>query len=160
MELPRDQVLLGDCLELLKNLPSDSIDACVSDVPYGLGNKDPGPDELFMFVLGGSLDMGGDFMGRDWTIPSVSVWREIYRVLKPGGHVIAFGGTRTFDLISFGLRMAGFESRDTIAREFPILQWIQGQGMPKSRDPFRSEILPAIEAQLRKQGVEGDIKWR
>lgn len=148
MELPRDQILLGDCLELLKDLPDNSIDACVSDVPYGLGNKDPGPEELFMFVLGGSLDMGGDFMGRDWTIPSISVWREVYRVLKPGGHLLAFGGTRTFDLISIGIRMAGFECRDTIAREFPdvelpILQWIQSQGMPKSHN-----VSKAIDKKL------------
>jgi hypothetical protein len=58
-------------------------------------------------------------------------------VLKPGGYVLAFGGTRTFDLISIGLRMAGFEARDTISREFPtvelpILQWLHSQGMPKS----------------------------
>lgn len=146
VELPRDQILLGDCLELLKSLPDSSIEACVTDPPYGLGNKEPGADELFMFVLGGTLDMGGDFMGRDWELPSVAVWREIYRVLKPGGHVIAFGGTRTFDLISFGLRMAGFESRDTIAREFPILQWIQGQGMPKSHN-----VSVAIDKKLGKK---------
>lgn len=160
MELPIDQILLGDCLDLLRNLPDASVHAVVSDPPYGLGSKDPDPLDIFQYVLGGSLETGKDFMGADWSLPTVSVWREVYRVLKPGGHVLAFAGTRTFDMMSIGLRMAGFECRDTIGRNYPILQWNQGQGMPKSRDPFRSEILPAIEAQLRKQGVEGNIKWR
>jgi site-specific DNA-methyltransferase (adenine-specific) len=165
VELPLNRILLGDCLELLKKLPDDSIDSVVTDPPYGLGNKDPDAMDIFMYVLGATLDTGGDFMGRDWDIPSVQIWREVYRVLKPGGYVVSFGGTRTFDLISIGLRMAGFECRDTISRfhpevELPIIQWIQSQGMPKSRNPFKSEILPAIEAELRKQGVEGDIQWR
>ena len=56
-------------------------------------------------------------MGKDWRIPPISVWREIYRVLKPGGHVLSFGGTRTFDLIAIGLRAAGFQFRDTIGAE-------------------------------------------
>jgi len=137
VELPLNQILHGDCLELLKQLPDNSIESCVTDPPYGLGNKDPDTMDIFMYVLGATLDTGGDFMGRDWQLPSVSVWREVYRVLKPGGCVLAFGGTRTFDLISIGLRMAGFEARDTISREFPtvelpILQWLHSQGMPKS----------------------------
>jgi site-specific DNA-methyltransferase (adenine-specific) len=134
VDLPLDQILLGDCLDLLRDLPSDSIDATVVDPPYGLGNKDPSPEDIFAYVLGCTLDTGNDFMGQKWSIPSVAVWREVYRVLKPGGHVLSFGGTRTFDLISIGLRMAGFECRDTIGRNYPILQWIQGQGMPKSHD--------------------------
>lgn len=150
MNLPLNQILLGDCLELLRKLPDDCIDSVVTDPPYGLGNKDPEPIDIFMYVLGATLDTGGDFMGRDWEIPSVQVWREVYRVLKPGGYVATFAGTRTFDLISVGLRMAGFECRDTIAREFPtvelpILQWIQSQGMPKSH-----AIGKAIDKKLGK----------
>jgi len=78
-----------------------------------------------------------DFMNKGWEIPSVSVWKEVYRILKPGAYVLCFGGTRTFDLISMGLRAAGFENRDTIAHEFgvPVLQWVQGMGMPKSSNP-------------------------
>jgi hypothetical protein len=79
-----------------------------------------------------------DFMGHAWEIPSVPVWQEVCRVLKPGGHVLAFGGTRTWDLISLGLRAAGFESRDTIADEFPALQWCQGMSMPKSLNVSKS----------------------
>lgn len=127
-----NRVLLGDCLTVLQELPDECIDAVVTDPPYGLGNKEPTVKQLIAFLKGANLDTGGDFMGCAWEIPSVPVWREVYRVLKPGGHVLSFGGTRTWDLISLGLRAAGFESRDTIADEFPGLQWCQGMGMPKS----------------------------
>jgi DNA modification methylase len=75
-----------------------------------------------------------DFMGKPWEIPSVSVWKECFRVLKPGGYVLSFAGTRTWDIMSIGLRAAGFESRDTISSLFgsPCLQWLHGQGFPKS----------------------------
>ena len=73
-------------------------------------------------------------MSKDWEIPPVAVWREIFRVLKPGGYLLAFAGTRTFDLMSIGIRAAGFENRDTIAAQFgpSMLQWTYGSGMPKS----------------------------
>ena len=165
VSLPLNQILHGDCLELLRTLPDACVDSVVTDPPYGLGNKDPEAMDIFMYVLGATLDTGGDFMGRDWQLPSVQVWREVHRVLKPGGHVVSFGGTRTFDLISVGLRMAGFECRDTISREFPdvelpILQWIQSQGMSKSRNVYKYDLLPEVERQLREQGVEGEITWR
>lgn len=151
MNLPLDEVVFGNCLDVLRTLPDESIDSVVTDPPYGLGSKDPEPFDIFMYVLGASLDTGGDFMGKDWEIPSVAVWREAFRVLKPGGYLVSFGGTRTFDLISIGIRMAGFECRDTIAREFPevelpILQWIQAQGMPKSH-----AIGKAIDKKLGKE---------
>lgn len=126
-----NQVLLGNCLHVLRELPDCVFDACVTDVPYGLGKKEPKIEEIIAYLQGADLDTGGDFMGKDWQIPSVLVWREVYRVLKPGGHVLSFGGTRTWDLISVGLRAAGFESRDTIKGDHPGLAWIQGQGMPK-----------------------------
>ena len=73
-------------------------------------------------------------MGKNWQIPSVGIWKEVLRVLKPGGHLLAFGGTRTYDLISLGIRAAGFEFRDTIASQFgvQVFQWLQGSGFPKS----------------------------
>lgn len=121
-------VLAGDCAEVLKTLADASVDAIVTDPPYGLGNREPTVDELVEFLRGEShVDTGGDFMGKQWQVPSVAVWKECSRVLKPGGHLLAFGGTRTFDLISLGLRAAGFEYRDT-------LQWLYGQGFPKSLD--------------------------
>lgn len=128
-----NSILLGDCLEVLKKIPDDTFHAVVTDVPYGLGQKEPTPEEILAFLRGRVLKTG-DFMGNDWDIPSVEIWKEVYRVLKPGGHVLSFGGTRTFDLISLGLRMAGFESRDTIADFFPAICWVHGQGMPKSHN--------------------------
>ncbi len=125
---PQWAVFQGDALELLRTLPSESVDSIVTDPPYGLGNREPSVDELVEFLRGGRhIDTGGDFMGKQWKMPSVSVWRECLRVLKPGGHLLSFGGTRTFDLISLGLRAAGFEYRDTI-------QWLHGSGFPKSLD--------------------------
>lgn len=128
-----DRILFGECLKILPRLPSNTYDSYVSDVPYGLGDKDPTLEEIVAYLQGADL-VTGDFMGKDWNIPSIPIWREVYRVLKPGAHVLVFGGTRTFDLISMGLRAAGFENRDTIAHDHPALQWKQGQGMPKSHD--------------------------
>jgi site-specific DNA-methyltransferase (adenine-specific) len=75
-----------------------------------------------------------DFMGKPWEIPSVAMWRECYRVLKPGGHVLCFAGTRTWDIMSIGLRAAGFDNRDTVSSLFgsPCLAFLHGMGFPKS----------------------------
>lgn len=127
-----NHIFLGDCLEVLKNLPDNALDACVVDPPYGLGNKEPTMPEIVAYLQGEELDTGGDFMGKRWSVPSVAVWKEVFRVLKPGAHVLCFAGTRTFDLISIGLRAAGFEMRDTISEDHPCLQWRYGQGFPKS----------------------------
>lgn len=99
-------ILHGDCLETLKTFESNSIDAIVTDPPYGIA-----------------------FMGKRWDydVPSVEVWRECLRVLKPGGHMLAFGGTRTYHRLVTAIEDAGFEIRDQI-------QWIFGQGFPKSLD--------------------------
>lgn len=123
-----NQVLLGDCLDVLKTLPDCSVDSVVCDPPYGLGTREPTAEEIIAYLQGAILDCGGDFMGHAWDIPSVAVWKECFRVLKPGGHLLSFGGSRTFDLISIGIRAAGFECRDTIAQQFGVqcLQWIQG----------------------------------
>lgn len=129
-----NQILLGDCLDVLKTLPDESVHSVVTDPPYGLGTREPTSDEIIAYLQGGELDTSGDFMGRDWSIPPISVWRECLRVLKPGGHLVSFGGTRTFDLISIGIRAAGFECRDTIASQFGVqcFQWLNGSGFPKA----------------------------
>jgi DNA modification methylase len=99
-------LLLGDCLEVLRGLPDCSVDACVTDPPYGLS-----------------------FMGKAWdhSVPSVEVWREVLRVLKPGAHLLAFFGTRTYHRGVVAVEDAGFEIRDQIG-------WAFGSGFPKSHD--------------------------
>ena len=99
-------ILKGDCLERLAELPADSVDSIVTDPPYGLS-----------------------FMGNKWdhNVPSVDIWRECLRVLKPGGHLLAFAGTRTQHRMVVNIEDAGFEIRDMIA-------WVYGSGFPKSLD--------------------------
>jgi DNA modification methylase len=97
---------LGDNLKTLKNLPDNSVDSIVTDPPYGLS-----------------------FMNKKWDydVPSVELWKECYRVLKHGGHVLSFGGTRTYHRMVVNIEDAGFEIRDQI-------MWIYGSGFPKSHN--------------------------
>lgn len=120
------------CLTVLREMPSDSLDSIVSDPPYGL--SDHKPDDILAALsawIGGKEYSHGKagFMGKDWDsfVPGPEIWKECLRVLKPGGHVLAFAGTRTVDLMGMSLRIAGFEIRDSIA-------WMYGQGFPKSMD--------------------------
>jgi DNA modification methylase len=155
MTVPVNEILLGSCEDILKTLPDAYVDSIVTDPPYGLGTKEPTARDIDLYLQGKPLDTGGDFMGKKWEVPSVPTWKECYRVLKPGGYVLSFGGTRTWDIISVGLRAAGFDNRDTISMLFasPCLQWIQSQGFPKSlnisnelrkrakKDPSKAERL-------------------
>jgi len=149
VNLPVNSIIHGKCLEVLRNFPDASVDSIVTDVPYGLGNKDPTVEEIIAYLQGSDLRTG-EFMNKDWEIPSVLVWKECFRVLKPGGFVLTFAGTRTQDLISIGVRAAGFQNRDTIDVEMgpPFLRWIRAQGMPKSTDVAKS---------LRKSGAEPEV---
>jgi site-specific DNA-methyltransferase (adenine-specific) len=96
----------GCCLEVLKTLADGSVDSVVTDPPYGLS-----------------------FMGKKWDydVPSEEVWRECLRVLKPGGHLLAFAGTRTQHRMAVRIEDGGFEIRDMIA-------WVYGSGFPKSHN--------------------------
>lgn len=100
------QLHLGDCLEVLAGMPDNSVDSIVTDPPYGLS-----------------------FMGKRWDydVPSVAIWEQCLRVLKPGGHLLAFAGTRTQHRMAVRIEDAGFEIRDMIA-------WVYGSGFPKSLD--------------------------
>lgn len=105
----KNVVLLGDSLEVLKDAPSDYFQAVVTDPPYGLGTKEPTGPEIDAYLAGtAGIDTGGDFMGKNWSLPSVALWREVYRTLKPGAVVMAFAGTRTLDLMAAGIEAAGF----------------------------------------------------
>jgi DNA modification methylase len=118
----------GDNLEYLRTLPDNSVDSVVTDPPYGLG-KEPDPRKVLAAWLNDEVYQPGGkgFMGKEWDsfVPSPVLWQECLRVLKPGGHMIAFAGTRTYDWIVLGVRLAGFEIRDTIS-------WLYGSGFPKS----------------------------
>src|SRR5690349_8194039 len=104
----RYQIINGDCREAMKSLADCSVDAVVTDPPYELG-----------------------FMGKGWDRTGiaydVSVWSECLRVLKPGAHLLSFGGSRTYHRLACAIEDAGFEIRDQI-------QWIYGSGFPKSLD--------------------------
>lgn len=123
-------VILGDCLDVLRELPDNSIDSVVTDPPYGL-SKEPDIEEVLTKWMAGEdyEHRGGGFMGKTWDsfVPGPAIWREVYRVLKPGGHALVFAGTRTQDLMTISLRLAGFEIRDCIA-------YLYFSGFPKSLD--------------------------
>ena len=127
------RVLNADCLAALRDMPDASVDAIVTDPPYGLSNTTPAQvtDTITRWVTGDReyLPTGRGFMGHEWDgfVPPVAVWDECLRVLKPGGHLLAFAGSRTHDLMTLGIRLAGFEIRDSVA-------WLYGSGMPKSLD--------------------------
>ena len=127
-------IIHGDCLEELKKLEDNSVDAVVTDPPYGLSNTKPKQvaDVLKAWVTGDTVSVPakrGGFMGKDWDsfVPPPAVWQECLRVLKPGGHMAVFAGARTQDLMGLSIRLAGFEIRDTLG-------WIYGSGFPKSMD--------------------------
>lgn len=115
----RYELHLGDCLEAMRAMADNSVDSIVTDPPYGLS-----------------------FMGKRWDydVPSVEIWSECLRVLKPGGHLLAFAGTRTQHRMACRIEDAGFEIRDMIA-------WVYGSGFPKSHNgPWGGTALkPALE---------------
>lgn len=126
------KLMLGDCLEKMREIPDGTVDSVVTDPPYGLSDHKPGDvvDCLTAWLKGEEYrPKKRGFMGRTWDswVPGPEVWRGVFRVLKPGGHVVAFAGSRTHDLMSIALRLAGFECRDTV-------MWVYGSGFPKSMD--------------------------
>lgn len=122
----------GDCLTALKEIPDATIDAIVTDPPYGLSDVSPAQiaDVMAQWCSGdrSAAPSGRGFMGKSWDafVPPPAVWDECLRVLKPGGHMAVFAGSRTQDLMGMSIRLAGFELRDSLA-------WIYGSGFPKSR---------------------------
>lgn len=119
-------LMLGNCLDTLKTLEDNSVDSIVTDPPYGLA-----------------------FMGKKWDydVPSTEIWEECFRVLKPGGHLLAFAGTRTQHRMCVRIEDAGFEIRDMIA-------WVYGSGFPKSME-IGKQIDKAAGAKREVVGVAG-----
>jgi len=113
----------GNCLDILRTMPDCSVDAVVTDPPYGLS-----------------------FMGKRWDydVPSTEIWAECLRVLKPGGYLLAFAGTRTQHRMAVRIEDAGFEIRDMLA-------WMYGSGFPKSHNldgehhGWGTALKPAME---------------
>lgn len=144
------QLYVGDSLEVLKYMESNSIDAVVTDPPYGLSKQPDMNTVLKRWMETGEYHHSNKgFMQKEWDafVPSPNLWKEVFRVLKPGGHVLAFFGTRTYDLGVLAMRMAGFEIRDQIA-------WIYGTGFPKSRD-----IAKDIEEKFGKDDAKNWEGW-
>jgi len=103
--MPKEEkIICGDSLEVLKDFEDNYFDSVVTDPPYGLA-----------------------FMGKKWDydVPEVELWKEVYRVLKPGGHLLSFAGSRTYHRMAVNIEDAGFEIRD-------MLGWLYGSGFPKS----------------------------
>lgn len=121
---------LGDCRDLLAGLEAGSVDSVVCDPPYGLGRPPPIEDVLRSWLAGDVVEVsGGGFMGSKWDafVPGPDIWREVFRVLKPGGHAVVFAGQRTVDVMGVALRLGGFEVRDLVG-------WQYWSGFPKSLD--------------------------
>lgn len=168
------QLYHGDCSEILKELPSESVDAMVTDPPAAVA-----------------------FMGSKWdSFPSLQafqdfltgVFTEAYRVLKPGAHALVWSLPRTSHHTAMALERAGFEIRDALdnvkdrsaevesflrsldpeqvellVRAGPtdsMVGHLFGVGFPKSKNILGTVIKPEVERQLREQGVEGTIRWR
>jgi site-specific DNA-methyltransferase (adenine-specific) len=108
----------GDCREVMQTLHPDSVDSIVSDPPYGLSAA----------KNSGKSSRGG-FMGKEWDhgVPGVEFWTEALRVAKPGAHLLAFGGTRTYHRLACAIEDAGWEIRDCIS-------WVYASGFPKSHN--------------------------
>lgn len=131
------RLILGDCMESLRKMPDNSVDSIVTDPPYGLS-----------------------FMGKKWDydVPSVEIWAECLRVLKPGGHLLAFAGTRTQHRMACRIEDGGFEIRDMLA-------WVYGSGFPKSHNGEwgGTALKPALEpVTMARKPLVGTVEanWR
>ena len=120
------RLLNGDCLVKLQELDDNSVDSIVTDPPYGI-----------------------DFMGKKWDydVPSTAIWEQCFRVLKPGGYLLAFAGTRTQHRMAVRIEDAGFEIRDMIA-------WVYGSGFPKSHNISKALDKMAGAKRTVKKGVK------
>lgn len=130
--LELNKICLGDCLEKMKDIPDESVDAVITDPPYELG-----------------------FMNKKWDASgiayNVELWKETLRVLKPGGHLLSFGATRTYHRMACAVEDAGFEIRD-------MCEWVYASGFPKSQN-IEKATLKKIEKELKKQ-FDGEIVWK
>lgn len=122
----------GDCLDVLAGLDAESVDAVVTDPPYGL-----------------------EFMGKGWDqqVPGPEYWAACLRVLKPGGHLLAFGGTRTAHRMACAIEDAGLEIRDSIT-------WLYGSGFPKSLDVSKAIDATLVHGKSNSKGIKAANETR
>ena len=134
-----NKILCGDSLEVLKDFEDNYFDSVVTDPPYGLA-----------------------FMGKKWDydVPQVELWKEVYRVLKPGGHILSFSGSRTYHRMAVNIEDAGFEIRD-------MLGWLYGSGFPKSHNIGKAvdkiqgnkrEVVGKNKSGSKRNCMAGDFK--
>jgi hypothetical protein len=128
----------GDCRDAMREFEDDCIDAIVTDAPYHLqsivdrfGKENSAPPLDYEGGTGVYKRASAGFMGKQWDGGDIAFqpefWREVFRIMKPGAHLVCFGGTRTYHRMACAIEDAGFEIRDCI-------QWLYGQGFPKSHD--------------------------
>jgi len=155
-------VICDDCIEAMKKIPDNSIDSCVTDPPYGLSQEPNIRDVLTNWLSGEKYEHGSaGFMGRSWDsfVPGPKYWEELFRILKPGAHILVFSGTRTYDLSVIALRLAGFEIRDQ-------LQWIYGclsedteiltvNGWRNHKNIKKNDIVFSMNLDKNKLGTSG-----
>jgi DNA modification methylase len=122
-------LIQGNCLFVMKKIPDNTIDGVITDPPYGLFSKPPNIIEVLTHWIAGDTyeHNSSGFMNQTWDsfIPGPEIWKELYRIIKPGGYVLVFSGTRTWDLMGIALRISGFFIKDTC-------MWLYGSGFPKS----------------------------
>lgn len=128
MKMNNFNIINGDSFELLKQQQDNSFDSIITDPPYGL-----------------------NFMNKDWDAPDniafkEEFWREAIRVLKPGGHLLAFSGSRTYHWMAIAIEKAGFEIRDQI-------MWLYGSGFPKSKTSLKPAHEPIVMARKPFKGT-------
>lgn len=150
--MPEIIIQHGNNIELLKEYPDNHFDSIVTDCPYGLG-KEPNALKLLQdWIDHGYHEIKGNgFMGNNWDafVPQPLFWKEIFRVLKPGGYILAFFGTRTYDWGTMAIRLAGFEIRDMIT-------WHYGSGFPKSLNI--SKAIDSYKGEVRELTRNGKEK--
>lgn len=159
------RVLTGDCREVLATLPEEHFDACVTDPPYHLttGKKGGSGDaSVNLDSPYGRSRVTTGFMNQTWDGGDLAftpdLWLAVYRVLKPGAYLLAFGGTRTHHRMACAIEDAGFEIRDEI-------MWIYGSGFPKSRNGEwgGTALKPSVEPiTMARKPLEGTVEanWR
>jgi len=135
----------GDCRDVMAAMETASIDAVVTDPPYGLADLKPKVviKALTEWLTGDRwfVPDGRGFMSREWDkfVPPPAAWDECYRVMRPGAYLLAFAAPRTADLMGTSIRLAGFEVHDS-------LHWVSGQGFPKAKSRLKPAHEPVIMA--------------